>query len=248
MWKSRSDRSPRKSATVRRPRGSDIAVSTLGGLLNARYTRPGLAGMRLPSTLITWCSGSTRAPNRRTVSPSTSTRPAPMSSSQCLRLPIPASAMTFCSLTPPGTSVSESRSPKSSVSSLSKPEALGLRSGVFILDVLNVLRKEGGEIREVLQARQPQAFQEVRGGPVEDGAGLRIRARLLGQAAQHQRAHHPVAVDPAHGRHPGPADRLTVRHDGQGLQRRLGQPDLLPVAYETLNQRGAILTGVVSPA
>src|ERR1700691_2822778 len=204
--------------------------------------------MRFPSTLITWCSGSTRAPNRRTVSPSTSTRPAPMSYSQCLRLPIPASAMTFCSLTPPGTSVSESRSPKSSASSSAKPAAPGLRSGVLILDVANVFRQEGSEIREVLQARQPQAFQEVPGGPEEDGTGLRIRARLLGQAAQHQRAHHPVAVDPAHGRHPGPADRLTVGDDGQGLQGRLGQPDLLPVAHETLDQRGAILTGVVPPA
>src|ERR1700689_4496445 len=154
--------------------------------------------MRFPSTLITWCSGSTRAPTLRTISPSPSTRPAPMSSSQCLRLPIPASAMTFCSLTPPGTSVSESRSPKSSASSSSKPEALGLRSGVLILDVLNVFRQEGGEIREVLQARQPQTFQEVPGGPVEDGTGFRIRARLLGQAAQHQGTHDPVAVDPSH--------------------------------------------------
>jgi hypothetical protein len=63
------------------------------------------AGIRLPSTRMIWCSGSTRAPNRRTVCPSTSTRPAPISSSQCLRLPTPASARTFCSRTPPGTSV-----------------------------------------------------------------------------------------------------------------------------------------------
>src|ERR1700691_3611296 len=169
--------------------------------------------MRFPSTLITWCSGSTRAPNLRTVSPSTSTRPAPMSSSQYLRLPTPASAMTFCSLAPPGTSVSESRSPsssspsKSSSSSTSLPASLkaplsmflGLRSGVLILDVLNVLRQEGGEFRQVVQARQTKPFQEVAGGSEEDGAGLRIRARLLGEAAQHERAHDPVAADPTHG-------------------------------------------------
>src|SRR6266851_2680418 len=239
MWKSRSDRSPRKSATVRRPRGSDIAVSTLGGLLNARYTRPGLAGMRFPSTLITWWSGSTRAPNRRTVWPSTSTRPAPMSSSQCLRLPTPTSARTFCSRTPPGTSVRESLSPSSSVN---------LRSGVLILDVLNVLRQEGREIRQVIQAGQAQPLQEVRGGPVQDGPGLLVRAGLLGEAAQHQRAHHPVAVDAAHRRHARPAHRLAVGHHGQGLERRLGEADLLPVTDETLDQRRAILTGVEPPA
>src|SRR5580704_10858635 len=246
MWKSRSDRSPRKSATVRRPRASDIAVSTLGGLLNARYTRPGLAGMRLPSSLITWCSGSTRAPNRRTVSPSTSTRPAPMSSSQCLRLPTPASARTFCSRTPPkepGTSVSESlfSSSKSSSSSSS-------RSGVLILDVLNVFRQERREIGEILQAGQAQPLEEVPGGPVQDGTGFGIRPRSLGKAAQYQRAHDPVAVDAAHRRHPGPAYRLAVGHHGQRLQRRLSQADLLAVTDETLDERRAILAGVEPPA
>src|SRR5580700_8233465 len=173
--------------------------------------------MRFPSTLITWCSGSTRAPNRRTVSPSTSTRPAPMSSSQCLRLPSPASARTFCSRTPPGTSVSESRSASSS----SYSSLRASRSGVLILDVLNVLWQERREIREILQARQAQPFQEVAGGAVQDGGGLRVRAGLLDQAAQRQRAHDAVAVDPAHGRDPGPAHRLAVGYDREGLKRRL---------------------------
>src|SRR6516164_8674152 len=218
-----------------------MAVRTLGGLLKARYTSPGRAGMRLPSTLITWCSGSTRAPNLRTVCPSTSTRPAPISSSQYLRLPTPASARTFCSRTPPGTSVSESRSSSSWSSSTS-------RSGGLILDVLDVLRQERREIRQVLQAGQAQPLQEVPGGPVQDRAGLGVGARLLDQAAQHQRAHHAVAVDAAHGRDAGPADRLPVGHHGQGLQRRLGETDLLPVAHEPLDQRGAVLAGIEPPA
>src|SRR5690348_1650634 len=207
--------------------------------------------MRLPSTLITWRSGSTRAPNRRTVSPSTSTRPAPMSSSQCLRLPTPASARTFCSRTPSGTSVSESRSPSSYSSyssSSSSSSAWNLRSGVLILDVLNVLWQERRQVRQVLQAGQAQPLEEVPGGPVQDGPGVLVRSRFLGQAAQHQRAHHTVAVDTAYRRHPGPAHRLPVRHHGQGLQRRLGQPDLLPVADEALDQRRAVLARVEPPA
>src|SRR5690348_15176662 len=64
--------------------------------------------MRLPSTLMIWWSGSTLAPYRRTISPSTSTRPSPISSSQRRRLPTPAAASTFCRRTPPGTSTSES--------------------------------------------------------------------------------------------------------------------------------------------
>src|SRR5258705_9357 len=65
--------------------------------------------MRLPSTLMIWWSGSTLAPYRRTISPSTSTRPSPISSSQRRRLPTPAAASTFCRRMPPGTSTSESR-------------------------------------------------------------------------------------------------------------------------------------------
>src|SRR5580704_14015591 len=77
--------------------------------------------MRIPSTRMIWCCGSTRAPNRRTVSPSTSTRPSPISSSQCRRLPTPAAASTFCSRTPPGTSIRLSRSSSTSKSSGSWP-------------------------------------------------------------------------------------------------------------------------------
>ena len=81
-----------------------------------------------------------------------------------------------------------------------------------------------------------------------DGTGLGVSAGFLDQAAQHQRAHHAVAVDPADGRDAGPADRLPVGDHGQGLQRGLGEADLLPVADEPLDQRGAVLAGVVPPA
>src|SRR5258705_9765773 len=127
-----------------------------------------------------------------------------MSSSQCLRLPTPASARTFCSRTPPGTSVSES------LFSSSKSSSSWSRSGVLILDVLNVLWQERREIGQILQAGQAQPLQEVPGGPVQDGTGLLVRPCFLGKAAQHQRAHDPVAVDAAHRRYPGPAHRLAV--------------------------------------
>src|ERR1700723_297440 len=155
--------------------------------------------MRMPSTLITWWSGSTRAPNRRTVCPSTSTRPAPIISSQCLRLPTPASARTFCSRTPPGTSVRLSRSSPSGEPQSSSSSSLKSGSGVLILDVLNVLGQERREVGQVLQAGQAQPLQEIPGGPVQDGAGFGVGAGLLDQAAQHQGAHHAVAVDPADG-------------------------------------------------
>src|SRR5579862_5226954 len=209
--------------------------------------------MRLPSTLITWRSGSTRAPNLRTICPSTSTRPSPMSSSACLRLPTPASARTFCRRTPPGTSVRLSLSSWSSYSSSSGSSFLALalrwlRPGVLILDVLNIFGQERRQIREVLEAGQAQPLEEVRGGPVQDRARLLVGPGLLDQAAQDQRAHDAVAVDPAHGRHADPADRLPVGHDGQGLQRCLGEADLLAVADEPLDERGAVLSGVEPPA
>src|SRR5713226_3544464 len=198
--------------------------------------------MRLPSTLMTCCWGSTRAPNLRTVSPSTSTRPAPISSSQCLRLPTPAAASTFCSRTPPGTSVSPSRSPagpKSSGPDTAAPPrpsgARGLING--ILCVLDMIWQEGGELGQLLQAGQAQPLQEIPSGPVEDSPRLPFRARILHQSPQRQRAHYPVTVHPAHRRHPRPAHRLAVGHDGEGLQRRLSEPDLLPVTDKALHDR-----------
>src|SRR5579859_553051 len=282
--------------------------------------------MRNPSTLMIWWSGSTRAPYLRTVSPSTSTRPSAISSSQCLRLPRPAAASTFCSRTPPGTSVSESRSPSSGSSPAYPPAAacvprrrgtprerrapsralviagipgllhlgsglldlvrdlpgliwglprlIGVRGVVWGLPhlvrgapgvirglpdvvhdltglargLVDLVGEERGELGQLLEAGQAEPFQEVPGGPVEDRPGLAFGSRVLDQPAQRQRAHHRVTVDAADRRDPRPADRLAVGDDGKGLQRRLGEAHLLPVAHEPLHDGGAFLTGVEPPA
>src|SRR5216684_6711648 len=113
---------------------------------------------------MTWARGSTLAPNLRTIWPSTSTRPAPMSSSQARLLPTPAAASTFCSRTPPGTSVSESRSPSLTAAGTGgglRPErsrALliagtgGLPDG--IRGLLDLIGEEGREVGEVVEAGQ----------------------------------------------------------------------------------------------
>src|SRR2546429_6314078 len=117
--------------------------------------------MRRPSTRMICCSGSTLAPYLRTISPSTSTRPSPISSSQYRRLPRPAAASTFCSRTPPGTSVSESRSPSSKsagglrrdpLRALLIPPAGGLLlpDGIYglphgLASTFDLVREEGGE-------------------------------------------------------------------------------------------------------
>src|ERR1700733_2875866 len=228
--------------------------------------------MRLPSTRMTWFSGSTRAPNRRTIWPATSTRPAPISSSQCRRLPTPASASTFCSRTPPGTSARSSRSPassaKSSLSSSSKPmlrsarrracasgdSSTGLPSGplrprpFIVLYVLNVLRQERRQVGQFVQGRHAQPLEKVAGGAVQNRAGLQIGTGVLDQPAQHERPDHAVAVDTADRRDPGPADRLPVGDHGQGFERRLGEADLLPVPDEPLDQGRAVLTSIEAPA
>ncbi len=47
---------------------------------------------------------------------------------------------------------------------------------------------------------------------------------------------------------PRPADRLAVGDHGQGLQRRLGEPHLLPAGDEALHHRGTFLAGVEPPS
>ena len=96
--------------------------------------------------------------------------------------------------------------------------------------------------------RHAQPLEEVAGGAVQDRAGLRVGTRVLDEPAQHQRPDHAVAVDAAHRRYPGPADRLPVGDDGQGLERRLGEPDLLAVPDEPLDERRAVLPSIEAPA
>src|SRR6266487_4034519 len=100
-----------------------------------------------------WWDGSTLAPNRRTTSPSTSTRPSPIRSSQCLRLPSPAAASTFCSRTP------ASGWPVTCLLTLK------------ILDV----GEERHEIGQLVELPQADALKEVTGRSVEDRSGLRFR-------------------------------------------------------------------------
>src|SRR6204780_701519 len=209
---------------------------------------------------MTWRCGSTRAPYLRTTSPSTSPRPSPIISSQCLRLPTPAAASTFWSRTPPGTSTSESRSSSAwSRRSESRPPASRSRWSRSrwsrlrwlmprVSLVVDVVRQERGQLRQRIQTRQAEPLQEIPCRREQDRARLRVGARLLDQPAQPQRADHAVAVDAAHGRYPGAAHRLPVGDHGQGLERRLGQPDLLAVAHESLAERGAPLAGVEAPA
>src|SRR5579859_1729942 len=206
--------------------------------------------MRFPSTRITWVFGSTRAPNLRTTSPSTSTRPAPIISSQLRRLPTPAAASTFCSRTPPGTSVSESRSPgsipQSSSSRSRRPSRRADMPGIlFVADVIGQERRELGQ---VIQAREAESLEEVGRGAEQDRARLVVGSRLLDKPAQDQRAHHAVTVDAAYRGYLGAPDGLPVRDDGERLQRRLGQPDLLAIADKPLDHRGKLRPGVVAPA
>ena len=68
------------------------------------------------------------------------------------------------------------------------------------------------------------------------------------EAAQDERPDHAVAVDAAHGGYPRPADGLPVGDDGQGLERRLGEPYLLAVPDEPLHERRAVLPSIEAPA
>src|SRR6266498_2970078 len=137
-----------------------------------------------------WRAGSTLAPNLWTTSPSTSTRPAPISSSQRRRLPSPAAARIFCNRMPPAAVVCP---------------AARSASGLLTFDFLDVVRQEGRELRQLLQRGQAQTLEEIAGRAIKDGPGLRLGSRLFGQAAQHECADHAIAVDPAHRRHAGTA-------------------------------------------
>ena len=67
----------------------------------------------------------------------------------------------------------------------------------------------------------------------EDRSPLAAVVELLDQPAGDQGAQHTLDVDPTDRPDPGPRDRLEVGDDGQGLQRRLGQPRLCPCLLYT---------------
>ena len=227
--------------------------------------------MRRPSTRMTWVCGSTRAPNRRTISPSTSTRPAPISSSQCRRLPTPgggehllqpdaagdvgqgvARPSSRNSRRPgrwrPGPPVLAAAGPRGRAA----PAALrhGRAGSCWqLLGLVQVLGQERGQRRAGRPGWPGRAapgssrWCRNRIAPVSGSVpSSAIRPRSTSVRIT------PSQLTPADRRHPGPADRLPVGDHRQRLQRRLGEPDLLAVADEPLDHRGALLAGVEAPA
>ena len=188
--------------------------------------------------------GSTLVPSRVTTSPSTSTTPASISSSHLRREATPDWASSFCSRIRPvvvelaighvglGAAVASVLGPGSGVVG---PSA-GPPTGQLVLHVVHV-----GEVRrqlgQLVERGDADPLQEVAGGAVEVGAVLAVLAGLLDQPAGEQGAHHAVDVDAADRRDPGPGDRLLVGDHGQRLQRGLGEPGLLAVEDEPLDDR-----------
>src|SRR5580704_18843163 len=150
--------------------------------------------MRIPSTRMIWCCGSTPAPNRRTVSPSTSTRPSPIRLSRSSSTSKSSGSWPRPALAGEGgraggvsrraggsREVAEGRPPGPA-----EPRRAGDSRGVLggrppgpapsgplvlinrILNVFDVLGQEGGEVREFLQAGQAEPLQEIPGRPVEN--------------------------------------------------------------------------------
>ena len=222
-------------------------------------------GSRLPSTRITAVRGSTLVPSRVTTSPSTSTSPSSISSSHLRREATPDWASSFCSRISPSSSA-RSGSDVGHVGSVPPSgSVLGPRSGVGRPARASVRRRPARPLgssssRSARSGRygassgssssdgDADPLEEVAGGAVEVRAGLVVLAGLLDQAAGEQGAHHAVDVDAADRRDPGPGDRLLVGDHGQGLQRRLGEPGLLALEHEALDDRGVLLARVVAPA
>src|SRR5262249_16887458 len=146
--------------------------------------------MRRPSTRMIWRSGSTLAPYLRTITPSTSTPPSPISSSPCPRLPTPPAAPTSPSPPPPpppttprAAAAARARGSGATASGREArggagragpaagragrdagPPPLGSRPGGLmprVLFVVEVIGKERGQLRQVVQRRQAEALQEV---------------------------------------------------------------------------------------
>src|SRR5690606_14501498 len=146
----------------------------------------------MPSTLMTTLAGSTRTPWVRTTWPSTSTRPAAISSSQARRLPTPAEASTFWSRTP------RSGSFTSPVLVMIRPVSWARwgagspsRRVDIVVDYVGV-GQVGRQRRQIVQRRHAQPLEEVRGGAIQRRTGLVIDPGFFDQAASGQRTHDAV--------------------------------------------------------
>src|SRR3712207_3748377 len=68
--------------------------------------------------------------------------------------------------------------------------------------LIHVVRQEGCERRQLVQAVQPELLQEQRRRAVQERAAVRFAAALLDQTTGEQGTHHAVAVDAADRRDP----------------------------------------------
>ena len=198
--------------------------------------------------------GSTLVPSRVTTSPSTSTSPSSISSSHLRREATPDCASSFCSRTRPSSSLRASLGAahrgvlgRSSGGARGPVAGGGHRRGQVVLEVVHV-GQVGRELGQLVERGDADPLEEVAGGAVEVRAVLAVLAGLLDQPAGQQRAHHAVDVDAADRRHPGARHRLLVGDHRQRLERGLGEPRLLALEHERLDDRGELLARVEAPA
>ena len=123
--------------------------------------------IRSPSTRMTAVAGSTRTPISRTIAPSTSTRPAAISSSHARRL---ADAGRGEHLLQPD---------PLRASSVGHQFNLRVRLNRYPSSRCPEDRRQRGQF---VQRAQPEPLQEVAGRPVEERSALRVRPALLDQA------------------------------------------------------------------
>src|SRR5919201_6351133 len=97
---------------------------------------------------------------------------------------------------------------------------------------------------KVVQRAQPQRLEEGHRGAIDCRTAWRVRASaLFDQALVEEGAHHVVTVDAANALDLRTRDRLTVRHDGQRLQRCRREPGALRDAEETRHQPSMLRSG-----
>ena len=102
-------------------------------------------------------------------------------------------------------------------------------------------RHELRQWRQIGRAVQADPLQEQIGGPEEHRVARPGIARdLVHIATLLQGSEHTVDVDASDGGDLHPADRLLVRHDGEGFERSGRQPRGLPVEHEPLDIRSEI--------